>query len=855
MNGSGGLAGGEVAFRIRGQTTINLDPQPIVIVDGVRYKNTNTLVDNGQGANVVEDRRPFSVQQRSPLNDLNVNDIESVEVVKGPSASTLYGPDAANGVIVITTKRGQAGTPKWNFYVHPNLADITSQNTIRPQTAYWGWGHVPGGSTPFRGSCTLNATYYGQCVLDSVTPAPTAESSPDLKIVARQRPQWQSGLSVSGGVSMFRYFFSGGYDSQVGSLQIPHAAAVILASRLGPGVLADAIKDPNTQQTLTLRSNVSADLNAQATVAMSVSYSRATQRQIALGAYQSLAIFGALDPTCLADSLRPCRNDVSTFIRSSHLDGNRFNGGVNGTFRPNAWLTMQGSLGMDLDGTVDRALVPQGILATNSQGQLSEYRRDNTGRNGTFNTTAHAHHGRFSFQTTAGADYHYTNLDGLNLDAYNLAPGSSSAATASQLQVRPLWTETVSLGAYGEEVVGWNDQLYFTGSMRYDGSTSFGDAYHPRPFPKLGLSWIASEEPLLKRLDWLDQLRIRVSYGASTRYPTSSMKIGLVQSGQTGLTGPTSFSYQRTLLANPLIQPERSHEAEGGVDATLFAQKLELGLTWFSRRTNDVIQFAYDPQGLPGQWINVGDVSAHGWEVTATAHLFQTRSMQGTMTFTGSFSTDRLLSLGRGRPISDQQTLAGFGVGYPLSAVFDRTITGVADTVGGSQDGIILSQEIVFSPFHYVGVLNPPYSYTLTPAVSFLDGRVRLSSLIDRETGFIVPDYYTRLFGTVLLTPGSAPMAQALAQSNCCVYDSGNFTRWRELSVSADLPSRYTSFLRLSRGTVSFYVRNLALWTQAKSGDPESLVGQGLTGVNSVQSPIPGIAQPRSWSISFDLVP
>src|SRR5439155_7463514 len=101
--------GGDVSLQIRGRNSIQLGTQPIVIVDGIRYASAAAARISLGSVNFVE--------PTSPLNDLNPNEIQSIEVVKGPSAATLYGTDAANGVIVITTKRGQPGPARWNAYV------------------------------------------------------------------------------------------------------------------------------------------------------------------------------------------------------------------------------------------------------------------------------------------------------------------------------------------------------------------------------------------------------------------------------------------------------------------------------------------------------------------------------------------------------------------------------------------------------------------------------------------------------------------------------------------------------------------------------------------------------------------
>ena len=859
MTGDGGTAGGDVALRLRGQTTINLDPQPIVILDGVRYKNTNAVVDpiNGTGASIVEDRRPFNAEQRSPLNDLNVNDIETIEVVKGPSASTLYGPDAANGVIVITTKRGRVGKPTWNVYLHPNLLTATHEGRVA-QTSYWGWGHDPNTGEPFNDSCRLVVQYeYHQCILDSITVAPTVDQSPDLTIVSQSRPQWQSGANVSGGTSALRYYLSAGYDSQVGLLKIPTGAAKILRDRLGESALSDAVRNPNTQQNINLRSNLAADLTSVLTVNLDAGFTQSSQRNIDASVYQTLASYGAVRPGCdPANPSQACGYDVSgAFLSYTTMDGNRFNGTANAVYQPFPWLGVNATFGTDIGSSADRGLSPQGGQYDGDGGSVYDYRRNNDGRSGLINATARTHPGFWSFQSTLGTQYSYTHADGLNGFGQNLAPGSSSINTATYQYTTQEWSETVSLSTYGEEVVGFKDRLFLTGALRFDGSTSFGDAYHARPVPKVGISWIASDEPFLQHLPGVTQLRFRASYGSSSRYPTSAMKLGSIQTGQNTISGQTVNVFWRDGLANPLLRPERSREAEYGADATLIGNMVDVGITFYNRRTDDQLQQLINPQGVPTQWANVGNVSNHGFEATATARLVDTRRIQASVLFSASYNTSKLISLGPKSPVCNGYDC--YRVGYPLGAIFDRRIVGVADTVGGGQDSIAFENEIVYSAAGYIGVLYPPHTYTMTPSLSLFDGRLRLSTLLDRGTGFMVPDRLANQYGLNLasLLKGSPLLDQARALVGCCAYDPGDFTRWRELSISTDLPRRLMRFALLSRGTISFQVRNLAMWTKYKGGDPESLPGQGAQGQGSLTSGVAGISQPRSWSISFDFTP
>jgi len=863
VTSNGGMAGGEIVLRVRGQSTTVLDPQPIVIIDGVRYKNTNTVPNGGTGSSdgVAEDRRPFGAEQRSPLNDLNVNDIETLELVKGPSASTLYGPDAANGVLVITTKRAKGGKTEWHVYAHPRLSDISRTQSIVPERGYWAWGHDPNTLQTVNYSCTLIDQYqYNSCIQDSITAAPSVTTLPDLSVVAKNRPTWQYGANVSGGSEALRYFLSGGYDSQIGSLQIPPATAEILRRELGRSRLSDAIRNPNTQQLLTLHSNVNAAVNARTDLNIVTEYVQTRQRSISANIFTNLqGDYGIIKPGCSQSDptnlcVSPDYTNGDAFLRTTEMQGRHITGALSGVHRPTPWATLTALVGADINNTVDRGVAP-GSIISGENGAVQDFRRDNTGRNADLQALAVAHPGRFTFRTALGTQYNYTHQDGIDVSGFGLAPGSSSISTARTVRTAQTWTERVGLGVYGEETIGINDRLFLNGGLRVDGSTSFGDAYHPVPYPKLGVSWILSEEPFMPRLAGLDELRLRVAVGSASSYPTSKMKLGAINNGQIQTsTGDTQNTYGRDELANPILKPERSRETEYGFDATFFARRLDIGFTGNTKRTNDMLQEILYALSVPPQWTNIGDVSAHGTEITANARLLDGGSITASLGFTYSYHTSKLLRLAQG--FGKRNGQLGYGVGYPLGATFDTRVKAVLDTVGGGPDGIVFPEELVYDTVQYIGQFFPPTTYSLTPGITLRNGRVRVSTSFDRQTGFVVNNGGLRQNSTlVLLKRGYPLMEQAKYLTSSGAYEPGDFTRWREFTVSVDMPQRLVHTARFSRGVINFGVRNLALWTRYSGADPESTPGAGTVASSYTVSGATGIPLPRSWSISFDITP
>jgi len=192
--------------------------------------------------------------------------------------------------------------------------------------------------------------------------------------------------------------------------------------------------------------------------------------------------------------------------------------------------------------------------------------------------------------------------------------------------------------------------------------------------------------------------------------------------------------------------------------------------------------------------------------------------------------------------------------GYPR-------VVGVADTVGGHADGIIFSNEVISdTTTKFLGLNNPPRTYTVTPVMSFLNGRIRVSSLFDRETGFLHYDSFHATCNSSALCLGpflpTTPLLDQAKYVTGALVDylvPGDFTRWRELTVAMDIPQRFLRLdvihLRFTSATVSLQGRNLKLWTAYTGSDPESRTGSfDAVGFN-------GIPQARSWSFRFDVTP
>ncbi|HLZ45633.1 MAG TPA: carboxypeptidase regulatory-like domain-containing protein, partial [Gemmatimonadales bacterium] len=235
---AGGTVGTGTRIRIRGQTSLSLSNEPIYFVDGVRVESGDNSLSIGTGG-----------QAPSRINDINPQDIANVEVVKGPSAATLYGTKAANGVIRITTKRGVAGPARWRMYAEGGMLNDENQYP----TNYFSWGHT--GTVPAR-QCRLlqSVAAGGTCTIDSLTSYNVLMDPKQTPIATGYRGQ--AGLQVQGGTDQAQYYISGDYQDQLGVYRLPDTEYVRLTNAYGGTAPAYDVYRPNEVKQVSMRSNI-----------------------------------------------------------------------------------------------------------------------------------------------------------------------------------------------------------------------------------------------------------------------------------------------------------------------------------------------------------------------------------------------------------------------------------------------------------------------------------------------------------------------------------------------------------------------------------------------------------------------
>jgi TonB-dependent SusC/RagA subfamily outer membrane receptor len=818
----GGYTGTSASIRIRGINSISLSSNPLLVVDGARVINTETLL----GA--FSPRGGFG-QTGGRLNDINPEEIESIEIVKGPSAATLYGTDAANGVIVIKTKRGSGvnSVPRWSAF--------TEQGSLSPAVKFrdnwYAWGHTPVGVIR---QCPIEISVTGACVIDSVTTFNPLEDATFSPIGNGYKERY--GLQLSGSTNRLTYFVSGEQEGEQGFLRMPASEKARVESERGGSAIPDEQLHPNTFNNVRLRANVGIPVGSTADISVSsglvlnetnipdFTVFRSGER--GKGYRDSLASWGGARP---GEAFAVRNKDNVTHLTTS----------LAANWRPLSWLSTRATTGVDFTNAFLDALQRrnEGPLGANRNGRRQNVRSlyalysVDVGASALLPIRE-----RLTSRTSVGVQYNRNKDQFNNVLGTGLPPGSETITGATTLSGSEQNLESVVAGAYVEQTMGWDERLFVTAGLRGDGGSTFGRNFKTATYPKLSASWLA----IPNHMGAVDNLRLRVAYGASGVQPSSTAALTLDRVITVFTDGSTASGALPSTIGNPALKPERTSEFEGGFDAELFKGALSLELTRYSRRSHDaLVQYLLpDEVGVTSQWRNLASVLNKGWEGLATIRPLNWSAAQLAITLNGSVNTNRVERLGFVQPLIE--TSSGFAEGYPLASRFWEPYT-FSDA---NNNGIIESSEVTFgSTVTYGGTAVPPRQFTLTTALTLLHGQLHLSTQFDRRSGFVQENAddanrcLTNFNACREANDKTTPLwmqARRIATNTTFSlrgwWEDGSFTRWRELAIAADIPARFAEKARAKSATVTLAGRNLALFTKYSGNDPEVNVNSGRIG-------------------------
>jgi TonB-linked SusC/RagA family outer membrane protein len=847
----GNMTGAGARVRIRGNSSLSLSNNPIYVVDGIRV--TSDVNSSSIGIGGTNPGR---------VNDLNPEDIESIDVVKGPSASTLYGTDAANGVIVIKTKKGKAGRPVWNAYVERGA--IKDNNTYPFNYRPWRTGSSTASNATV---CRLSDQIARICTVDSLTkfnPWADKDSSP-LSTGNRQ----QYGLQVSGGTDAIRYFVSGEWEDEVGVVTMPTAFERRLIATRNIAKVPYEQLHPNGLRKTNVRANLSMNVGENADVQVNTGFVSSTQRlpqtdnnTTGLGSNlyggpgfkNNLVIPG--------NGVTVARNNLGYrlftpdefFSETVNQDINRTITSGTFNYRPTHWLATRVVGGLDYISREDGDLCRRDECAPFSVVNRSGFRSDNRSNFFAYtldaNATANYSMGdKVGMKSTVGLQFVREKFARNGASSENLTPGGTTLGSGSNPSVSEATTVTATAGIFAEQNISYKDRLYLTAAVRSDRNSAFGRTFQRVYYPKAAVSYVLSDESFFPKSDVLSSLRLRGAYGASGRQPGPNDAIPFFGSLTTNVDNVDSPGLVVSSLGNSSIKPERTAELELGFDASLMSNRVNFEFTYYKKTSKDALisrTLAPSAGTAASRLENIGKTQNEGIEGSINASIVDSRQFGWELTLSGSYNKGKIVSLG-GNPPSIGTTNSDIE-GYPIQGWWlrpytyqdkngDGLIAFVPDTlIGGALVANPRSEVSVGATNVYVGPPLPPAEFTAYNTFELFGRKLRVQTLVDAKAGGYQLNGNERIRCQSRsncrgdMDPSAPLDEQARAVvvrqvpgfSQYGYVEKTNFIRLRELSLTWSFPDRWARWFAADRISATLSGRNLGVLTGYSGLDPES---------------------------------
>jgi len=823
-----GMVGGGNRVRIRGAGSFSLSNEPLIYVDGVRVNNSQATGPTNQA---------FGSASISRWNDLNPEDIESIEIIKGPAAATLYGTEASNGVVQIITKRGRAGAARFDLSVKQGASWFSN-----PDDRLW-------------------VNYY------DVGNDGTIESIDMVELEkSRGNDIWRTGqlqqydLSVSGGMDLVRYFLSGNYENTQG------------------------VEPDNSVDKWGMRANVTVTPNDKLDIRGNLGYVSGRTNL----SYEA----GGGGFTWTTYFARPDRLDTprrgfysgtpesytGAFDQWQDLD--RTTAGVTINHRPFEGFSHRFTVGFDHTREQDNDIQYHDEKWLDFWSFSDRGYRSTQERNVDYTTVDYAATYQWPVSeelessTSVGGQFYrrYSELVSAYGEVWPTPGLTSISATTQNRSASQTSVENTTVGMYVQEQLSWKNRLFLTGAIRGDDNSAFGVDYDFVTYPKVSAAWVLTEEPFWN-YDFANTVKLRGAYGESGQQPDAFVAIRTFSP----VAGPNNVgTVTPDNLGNPDLGPERGTEIELGFDAGLFEDKVGVEFTYYYQKTKDAIllrEIAPSTGFSGSQWVNAGEIKNSGIELLVRGTPWETSRHSLELTFNVSTNDNEVLSLG---DVTDEDFISvgsylRHQIGYPVGSWFSpRVVSAEFDANGTAinlrcDDGHGGGTDCSGAPNVYMGRTVPSteggFASTLT-----LFNNIRLFAQLDFKTGFTKLDgnYRVRCYFfsecrenwyPTEFDPAKIAEIQAAGTYAGAILDDADFLKLREVSVSYGVPSEWVARVGARSGNITVAARNLYTWTKFMGLEPESTFNGGSRGGAFYlweQNVLPQLAQlVVSFNVSF----
>ena len=782
-----GIPGKAFSVQVRGSGSISGGNEPLYVIDGFPLSVNSSNTGNGT----------FSTG--NPLDNINPNDIETIQVLKDAAAAAIYGSRASNGVVLITTKRGQTGKAKINFNTYAGynqaakkLAMMDGDQWIAQATEVINAQYVAQfgstGATPNDDRATrlaknggaFNANY----ILDPrwAMPGHPGLSYIDWQDVIERKGQMENyEISASGGTDAVKYFISGNYAKQEGFvINLGYKAYSLRAN-----VEINASKKIKFGLNIAPTFSITKDPGVDGKDAIfHQALSLAPVQEDTMGTLPNIGRMGQYIYSSTTNSpLGKLQNNIGTTKRYRTL------GSIYGEYQIIKGLNFRTSVNLDNTDNITTAYFPyiaagtqagrtftgsNNLLAATS-GSYSSYRRQTFVNENTltYNAVLNDVH---SINALVGYAY---NLDRLDRVQMNSNGGYTSAViqtlnAAAAVTGNTTSTQSVLLSAFSRLQYGYKDKYLLSGSIRRDGSSRFGINNQYGIFPSASVAWVATREDFMRAVPAITYLKLRASYGinGNNNLPNDYAPISTIGSAGYifGSTQAAAIGQTPNVLANPDLKWEKSQTYDLGFDFGILKNRITGSFDYYNKLNTDLLLNVQVPEATGFQTFlnNIGSVRNIGQELEITS-----RNMVGKFQWNTSINvthnTNKIEALAPGQTqiiipngftVSDQILRVGEALNsiYVLQGIGflsqDDITKGVARYASGQAPGDIKFQDtngdgvITEADKVIVGHPNPDYTYGITNTFRYKD--FDLSILVQGQSGGSI---YSQL-GRAISRPG-----------------------------------------------------------------------------------------------------
>ncbi len=854
VNSSNGIPGGNTQVRIRGVGSISGSNEPLYIVDGIQM----TPGDRS--------RRLIS---SNILNGINANDIESFDVLKDAAAASIYGAQAANGVVIITTKKGKSGAVKFNVNYYYGTSDVIKKQPLT-NSKQWLELYEEGQANFYQPYNTLNGEGFNTSIAESITQvnygdAGAAATYDWQDLVSRRGVINNIDISASGGNEKNRFYISGSFNKQ---------NAQLIATDF-----ARATFKVNYDNQFTSKLSSSAQLNFSSVKQNTQGTAGFNTNNAIVGAIGRLPMAnpylsnGAVNPN-LTYAVGPLGNLSNPLwlakVNPQQGTTKQFLGNYALTYSITSDLIFKSAYALEYS-VIDEwaffdprspggsAVLGSASMFTTSTANWSTDQTLNYVK--TFNN-------RHSINAIAGFSYRDQKTEGFNAAGTNVSNTEfkRTLVGSTATTVNSIFNGFKLNGIFGRVVYTLDDKYTATVTLRRDGSSRFGSGQKFGLFPAISAAWNINQESFMSGLGFVNELKLRASFGRTGNQEIASDYPISLYGGATAFAYAGGGGLSFTNLGNPDLQWETNETLNFGLDFSVVNSRISGTVDYFIRNTKDLLlpQILPSNSGFATIIENVGTLQNKGLELGIS-----TRNLDGEIKWTTDFNVTfiknevtKLLQPGEdlpnnnlwlGRPVGAQFAAAYAGVNPADGRAMWYDINGniTYDPQAGDRVFVSRGSASALLPDYYGGFTNT-ISYKGFEILAFFQfniGQLAASNFkanssmdfrFDTNQDEALLERWQQP-GDITDVPRILPGAQEVGSANSLFggtisghdrfIEDASYLRLKQISVTYNLPSSIIGRMKLASARVYFQGVNLWTKTEFTGLDPEFAANTSNIGV------------------------